>query len=193
MTASLLAVLFIALTLVVSIAGSMPGDERVLTELHDAFGTGLDDAMVAVGTVSNTAPLLVVSAVTVAVLFVKGRPRDAAAVLVIVVVAVVGNRILKELIGRSRPDVRASPESVSRYSYPSGHAANTLAVHLALVRAVVHPRSRVLVGIGACFVALVGFSRLVTGVHYPSDILAGWLWVGAWVATAWSWGRGPAA
>ncbi|NIR39637.1 MAG: phosphatase PAP2 family protein, partial [Actinobacteria bacterium] len=38
---------------------------------------------------------------------------------------------------------------------------------------------------GAVVVGLVGFSRLAIGVHYPSDILAGWLWVGAWAALVW--------
>jgi membrane-associated phospholipid phosphatase len=40
---------------------------------------------------------------------------------------------------------------------------------------------------GAGAVVLVGLSRLVTSVHFPSDVLAGWLWVAAWAAVAASW------
>ena len=186
--ASLLGVVFLALSLVVGLADSVPGDERMLAELTDALGTSLDDAMGAVGAVSNTGPLVAVSAVIAAALLLTGRRQDAAVFLAVVVVGVAGNRVLKEIVGRPRPDVRPHPESVSEYSFPSGHAANTVAVYLGLLQVVRgRPWRGIVLGGGAFVVVVVGFSRLATGVHYPSDILAGWLWVGAWAAMVWSW------
>lgn len=186
--ASLLAALSLALSLIVELAGSMPGDERVLVELDAAIGTSLDDAMVAVGRASDTIPLIAASAVVVIVLVVNRRRRDIAVFLVVVVVAMVGNRILKEIVARSRPDVRPSPESVSQFSFPSGHAANTLAVWAGLLLVVRARSVRIAVlALGVVVLALVGFSRLAIGVHYPSDLIAGWLWVGAWAALVWSW------
>ena len=46
---------------------------------------------------------------------------------------------------------------------------------------------------GAVAVAIVGFSRLAIGVHYPSDLVAGWLWIALWglVAQAWLDRLGP--
>ena len=186
--ASLLAALFLALSLIVEIAGSMPGDERVLVELNAAIGTSLDDAMVAVGRASDTIPLLAASAVVAIVLTGNRRRRDIAAFLAVVVVAMVGNRILKEIVGRPRPDVRPSPESVSQFSFPSGHAANTLAVWAGLLLVVrTRPLRIAVLALGVAVLAVVGFSRLAIGVHYPSDLIAGWLWVAAWSALVWSW------
>ena len=74
---------------------------------------------------------------------------------------------------------------MSEYSFPSGHAANTAALGVALVVISWDTRWRIPMLV-ACtlFVALVGASQLVLGVHYPSDILAGWLWAAGFVLLA---------
>ena len=138
--------------------------------------------MVAVGAASDTTPLIVASALVSALLFTSGRREQALWWLTVVIVAAVGNRLLKEIFDRPRPAVRPIPESVSRYSYPSGHAANSLAFVVAFL--LVFPtRTRRVAAItaGSVVAILVGFSRLVIGAHYPSDVLAAWLWVGAWL------------
>ncbi len=184
--APLLGAAFLAVALVVEFANSMPGDERALIELEAAIGTTFDDAMVAVGSATDPVPMIAASAAVVAVLVIRRRSPLVVAYLGIVVVAAVGNRVLKEIITRPRPDVRPHPSSVSRYSFPSGHAANTIALWMALLLITRGRRRRqALVVAGAVVVGLVGFSRLAIGVHYPSDILAGWLWVGAWAALVW--------
>jgi undecaprenyl-diphosphatase len=86
----------------------------------------------------------------------------------------------KQIIGRSRPPlgVRLLPETES--SFPSGHATDSTAlfVALALVVAVVilrKPLARVasaLIGFGVS--GVIGLSRLVLGVHWPTDVVAGW-------------------
>jgi undecaprenyl-diphosphatase len=79
---------------------------------------------------------------------------------------------------------------VSRYGFPSGHVAHTaaLAGGLVLVAAAGRARAVAFVG-GALVVAVVGFSRLAAGVHYPTDVLGAWLWVGAWLAVLAPWAR----
>lgn len=176
---------FVVLALVVELAGDMPGDDWMLETMDDAFGTDLDDAMVAVGAATDTLPIAIAWALVVVALLVADRRPDALLFFVTVIVAMVGNRLLKELVARPRPDVRPSPESTSTFAFPSGHAANTLALAGAVyLIAPVTWRRPVLV-IGAVAVVLVGFSRVAISVHYPSDILASWMWVGAWLTFQW--------
>lgn len=86
----------------------------------------------------------------------------------------------KHFVGRARPpaDVRLLAETDA--SFPSGHATDSAALYLAigLVLAVVvfrRPLARLAVFVvGAALAAVVGASRLVLGVHWPTDVVAGW-------------------
>lgn len=170
----------------VMIAGSFPGDRRALVEIHEIVGTSTDEPMIAIGDATDGLPLIGVAVVLAAVLLWAGRPKDALFLLLGLGVAIALNPVFKELVGRSRPDLWASPESTSRYSFPSGHAAGTAALVGGLVMMVRTERRRLALAVGAVFLAVVGFSRLAVGVHYPSDLVAGWLWVGAWTTLLWS-------
>ncbi len=90
---------------------------------------------------------------------------------------------------RARPDLVPQLVEVSSLSFPSGHAANSAMVYLTLaaVAAQAVPRRRVRTYILACallLVLLIGTSRVYLGVHWPSDVVAGWSFGALW---AWSW------
>ncbi|MGI9607854.1 MAG: phosphatase PAP2 family protein [Acidimicrobiales bacterium] len=177
--ARVLAAALAALAAIVGFTGSFPGDERALEALNDQFGTDLDDFMVAVGGASDTLPILTAWVIVVAVLVRQGRRRTAVHFLSFVAGAMIGNRLFKEIVRQSRPDVRLSPESVSTFSFPSGHATNALALVVGLLFVLPPGRGRVAVGIvGGLGALLVAFSRLAISVHYPSDVAASVLWVG---------------
>jgi undecaprenyl-diphosphatase len=95
----------------------------------------------------------------------------------------------KSIVGRGRPPVALHLVNESDASFPSGHATDTTAllVTLALVTAVYvlrRPLARVIpVLAGLLLSSAVGVSRLVLGVHWPTDVLAGWAF-GATVALA---------
>nr|WP_307868331.1 phosphatase PAP2 family protein [Micromonospora sp. C95] len=89
--------------------------------------------------------------------------------------------LLKLLVGRARPDLPDPVAQAPGLAFPSGHALNAaLAAGMLLVVFLPRtgPRSpaRVAVWLGALTIALVtGFSRVALGVHWSSDVLAGWL------------------
>jgi undecaprenyl-diphosphatase len=114
-----------------------------------------------------------------------------------VVVAIAGGgllaRLLKEVFGRERPELLPCLW-VSSPSFPSGHAVLAAVIYLTLgiLLARLEPRLLLKVyflGVMMTLTFLVGLSRVYLGVHYPTDVLAGWVvglvwgllcWLAAW-------------
>lgn len=108
--------------------------------------------------------------------------RGASSLVVLAVVVAVGTHLLvlaaKDGYGRQRPQVGSAIELPSSMSFPSGHAANGLAVFGLLGLLVASgagsaARRRAAVAAGLVLGALVGVSRVILDVHYVSDVLAG--------------------
>lgn len=100
------------------------------------------------------------------------------------------NTGLKNLFVRERPNVVDHLVEVSTYSYPSGHALMTAAIYLSfaaiLAETVAGRWTRsYIVAVALLAAGLVGLSRIYLGVHYPSDILAGWAVGCAWALLCW--------
>lgn len=92
------------------------------------------------------------------------------------------NVLAKHAFSRARPDLWLSISPETTFSFPSGHAMQSMAVACGVVALVWHTRWRnASIGIAILFVVAVGISRVYLGVHYPSDILAGWCASFAWV------------
>lgn len=106
-------------------------------------------------------------------------------------IAIIGSALLnlgaKQLFARQRPTLWESIAPESSFSFPSGHAMGTmtLAAVLILLSWRTPWRWPVLV-IAAGFAFLVGLSRIYLGVHYPSDILAGWAAALVWTVGTYS-------
>jgi undecaprenyl-diphosphatase len=101
-------------------------------------------------------------------------------------IAVVGSAVLdvaaKDYFARMRPDLWVSLRPETTYSFPSGHAMASATLGTALVILCWPTRWRWPMTVASLvFVLLVGVSRVYLGVHYPSDILAGWSAAIAWV------------
>ncbi len=94
------------------------------------------------------------------------------------------NGIFKSFFRRKRPDLWASPKRPMDYSYPSGHAMSAISFYGLLAADLTHCLS-VPLGITATLAAIltlgVGFSRVYLGVHWPTDVLSGWIAGGIWL------------
>jgi membrane-associated phospholipid phosphatase len=171
--------------------GTLPGERRVLIWMHDAGGTTLERVAQATSDITDLAPLVVVAAAVFVVLLVMRRWREATYFFAGVAVVWAVNPVLKEIVRRSRPDLWPLPESVSQYGFPSGHAANTAALIGGLVMLLRSRRARAIgAAVGAVVLVIVGLSQLVLGLHYPSDLVAGWLWAFAWISILWKMTKG---
>lgn len=101
--------------------------------------------------------------------------------------AIIGSALLnlgaKQLFARERPSLWESIAPESSFSFPSGHAMGSMTLACVLVLLAWHTRWRWFVlAVSSVFIALVGLSRVYLGVHYPSDILAGWAAALTWTA-----------
>jgi undecaprenyl-diphosphatase len=106
-------------------------------------------------------------------------------------ISIIGSLLLnvaaKHSFARTRPSLWQSIAPETTYSFPSGHAMGSMTLALVAVLLCWHLRSHrgwswrwPVTLVAAVFVLLVGLSRIYLGVHYPSDILAGWAAASVW-------------
>jgi undecaprenyl-diphosphatase len=92
--------------------------------------------------------------------------------------------VLKEVVARARPGELIQTVAETGYSFPSGHATGSMAFYgfIAFILYRLYPRCQKSVFVVAALVILaIGFSRLYLGVHFPSDVIAGYLVGGLYV------------
>ena len=104
-------------------------------------------------------------------------------------IALIGSASLnlgaKQLFARERPSLWESIAPESTFSFPSGHAMGSITLAMVLVLLAWHTRWRWWITLPmVAFTLMVGLSRVYLGVHFPSDILAGWAVAIAWTVGA---------
>jgi undecaprenyl-diphosphatase len=127
-------------------------------------------------------PLL---AAAVLAFYLKGWRLSATLLLVSTVGGFLLTTFLKGVFERARPELFDSGYTASFYSFPSGHAALAVGFYGTLTLILAY-RLRgfarwAVAGVGVLLVLLIGYSRLYLGVHYPTDVLAGYLAAPLWL------------
>jgi len=153
-----------------------------LQDLRAESPHALYTAMRIVSAVGGGAGVTVVAIAIVGALSVRRR-WPSAAIFAVMMLGASLNGLLKALFDRPRPALWTSPTPFSGLSFPSGHAMSSATLVAALIVLTWQTRLRMPVVIfGAIAVIAVGFSRLLLGAHYPSDVLGGWAFAAAWVS-----------
>lgn len=130
--------------------------------------------------------LILISVAAAALLLWRGLPRFGLALIAITLLGRLLVSAQKYGIGRVRPEDQAHLVQVQSPAFPSAHAANSMIVFLTIALVLTAgtrwagPAAAVAVGLSL----LVGLSRVVLGVHWPSDVVGGWAFGLLWVLIA---------
>jgi undecaprenyl-diphosphatase len=167
--------------------GETRTDERLAVWLHGRATEPLTDVFRAITRLGNFITLFAVTLVAVVIFWRRRERIDAAFVAFAALGAQVLSTGMKLGFRRDRPFFPDPLATESTFSFPSGHALVSLAVYgsiaLVLARRLTSRIQRaLLLGATALLVIAIGFSRLYLGVHFLSDVLAGYAAGAAWLA-----------
>jgi undecaprenyl-diphosphatase len=160
-------------------------------DLADPIGPGwLEEAARDITGLGGYAVLTIVTLAALAYLLLAGKRAAALLVLVAIIGGMLLSTGLKLGFERARPDLVPHGARVYTASFPSGHAMLSAVTYLtlgALLTRVQEGRrlKAYLMGLAITLALLVGISRVYLGVHWPSDVLAGWSVGAAWAALCW--------
>ncbi len=143
-----------------------------------------------VTSLGSTAVLTLITVAALGFLALKRQWRDALFVLVSICGGTAISFALKDLIQRPRPDFIAAVAQTQTYSFPSGHAFLSAVTFLTLGTLLARVQHKVevkiyLLSVAIAISVLVGISRVYIGVHWPTDVLAGWCAGAAWAILCW--------
>lgn len=165
------AVVFAAMAVWIATGASAGFDTAVMQAAPGLHG-GVGDA-IAVG-VSRGLGFVGISAASVVafvILMLRGRAGDALAFAGLMVVAALATFAIKAMAERPRPELFAWIDPAFGWSFPSGHALSNTAFWLGLAALIARPWAW---AVGGAMALLAGAFRVVAGVHWPSDVIAGW-------------------
>lgn len=157
-------------------------DDPLLWRLRGWASPGLDGFFVGVSKLGYQWGLIPADTLIVLALVGLRRWREATFAFVAFVGSALLNIGAKQFFQRERPGLWESIAPESTFSFPSGHAMGSMTLAAVVVALAWRTRWRwPVTAAAAAFVLLVGISRIYLGVHYPSDILAGWCAALGWV------------
>lgn len=187
LAAALAALLFVWIAIEVARGQGAAFDEAVRGAIHVRASLGLTRAMLWITQLGSGWFLIPFASLVVWRLAAAGRKRAAILLAATALGSEALTQILKLAFHRTRPQAYFGLVSPSNYSFPSGHAI-TACCFWGVLAAILAARARskwakaALWASAAVLAGLVGFSRVYLGVHYPTDVLAGYALAVIWVA-----------
>ena len=160
-------------------------------DLADPIGPWwLEQTMKDITSLGSSAVLTIITLAALGYLLIERKYHAAAFLLVAMIGGTALSTLIKLGFDRPRPDLIAHGVQVYSASFPSGHALMSAVAYLtlgALLGRVQKGRRAKLyfLGVAVVLTLLVGISRLYLGVHWPTDVLAGWCIGAAWALSCW--------
>lgn len=188
---------FAALASAVMAGETLAFDKYVMGALRDPADSSLPigprwfrSAMVDLTAWGDTSSLTVLTAIVAGYLLVIRRGATAGFLVAAVAGGALMGRLLKAIFDRPRPDIVTHLVEVNSASFPSGHAMNSAVVFLTLgvLLSRIHSGRRVrayVLTVAILLTLTIGFSRVYLGVHWPSDVIAGWMVGAVWATLCW--------
>lgn len=163
-------------------------DAPVRASVHSLTTPGLTYTMLGFTWLGSAPCVVGLGALLVWRLMKAGRQRAATILVIVTAGAEMLDQVLKLVFHRVRPEAFFGFADPVTYSFPSGHAITAASFYgvLAAIVAVQEKRRAVRVAVwcaAALAAAAIGLSRVYLGVHYPSDVVAGYAAAVVWAAT----------
>jgi membrane-associated phospholipid phosphatase len=156
-------------------------DRPVLLAVHGIAGAGLDRVAWWLARVGYGFGVIPFDVVLVVVLAARHRWRDAGFAVAAFGGSLLMDEAMKSVFARTRPTLWIPSELQHTFGFPSGHAMACATLVVVVTALAWRGRSRwPILLFSAAFALMVGASRVYVGVHYPSDVLAGWCAGVAW-------------
>jgi len=158
-------------------------DHGLLYGLNQGRVPAVTSFMVAISTLGGTVPLAIMTCVVAGICLAKSSLRFRGfATLLGMSAGVLLVELIKQTVARERPNIVpwAVPDStITSLSFPSGHASNNalfIVLVLSILATVVQNKRLwwLLASTGFMWVLAMGVSRIYLGVHWPTDVIAGW-------------------
>jgi undecaprenyl-diphosphatase len=159
-------------------------DRAVIATVRPILSPALGRAAEIVSFFGGDVFLALLVALAAGILLARGARFDALWLIVTALAGGIAISLLKRLIGRARPDLWHFGPPETTYAFPSGHTGGSIVVYgaLAFFLASAFPRARAAIVVAAAAIVIaIGFSRIILGVHWPTDVLGatflgfGWL------------------
>jgi len=150
----------------------------------------LENSMLDITAVGGPTVLGLVVLSVVGFLLLQARYRTAIVVLATAASGELANYAMKNVFLRPRPDVVPHLRDVASSSFPSGHAMESAIIYLTLGAMLMRLAERGItkiycIGMAIFLTLIVGISRVYLGVHYPTDVAAGWMFGFFWASLCW--------
>ncbi|MBE8996811.1 phosphatase PAP2 family protein [Nostoc sp. LEGE 12447] len=158
-----------------------PWDVPILLAVHSTANPQLDILAVTLAIIGLPWTAIPILGAIALILLLKKRWRSLAYLLTVSLGSVIINRTAKELMHRVRPQLWQSIAPESSFAFPSGHAMTSITLVAILLSLTWASSWRWLVlTFGSLYIIAIAWCRLYLGVHFPSDILAGWMVTLGW-------------
>jgi undecaprenyl-diphosphatase len=181
------AALFSAIASAVETGLTQRFDVAVLQHLEAIRTPFLDEVMLELTALGGGSVLVMIVLIASLFLWITDHKWSVYLLVVSVVGGQILNQVLKLSFNRERPTEVVLGQHVASLSFPSGHAMTSIIAYGAIAYLVgrlgpTRALRRLVWAVASVMVAAIGFSRMYLGVHYPSDIAAGFLCGAAWLA-----------